>query len=94
MDGGQGKALADTYPIAVPIPIEKSVDFELDGQRGFAKSSLPVGGGIEANSVAEMLSVTPDFEAVGTTYKPKKAVRHPQMPHTPSESPRHFAAAG
>ena len=30
-----------------------------------------MGGGIEANSVAERLSVTPYFEDVGTTYKPK-----------------------
>ena len=31
-----------------------------------------MGGGIEANPVAERLSVTPYFEDVGTTYKPKK----------------------
>ena len=31
-----------------------------------------MGGGIEANSVAERLSVTPHFEDVGTTNKPKK----------------------
>ena len=53
-----------------------------------------VSGSMEANSVAKKLSVTPDFEDVGTTYKPKKTVRHPQMPHTPSESPWHFAAEG
>ena len=41
-------------------------------QRGFSKSSLPVGGSIEANTVAERLTVTPYFEDVGTTYKPKK----------------------
>lgn len=45
-----------------PVPIEKSADCERD-----------MGDSIEANSVAEMLSVTPDFEVVGTTYKPKKA---------------------
>ena len=33
----------------------------------------PVGGGIGANSVAERLSDTPNFEDVGTTCKPKKA---------------------
>ena len=54
----------------------------------------PVGGRIEAIGVAESLSGTPHFEDVGTTHKPKKAARHPQMPHTPSESPRYFAAAG
>ena len=32
-----------------------------------------MGGGIEANSIAERLTVTPFFEDVGTTYKPKKA---------------------
>ncbi len=55
-------------------------------QSGFTKSALPVGGSIEANRIAESLSVTPHFEDLGTTPKPKKAARHPQMPHTPSES--------
>ena len=31
-----------------------------------------MGGGIEASSVAERLSVTPYFEDVGTTHKPRK----------------------
>ena len=31
-----------------------------------------MGGGIEANSVAERLTVTPYFEDVGTTHKPRK----------------------
>ena len=61
-------------------------------QSGFAKSALPVGGRIEAIKIAEKLSVTPPFEDLGTTPKLKKAARHPQMPHSPSESPRHFAA--
>ena len=61
-------------------------------QSGFAKSALPVGGRIEVIKIAEMLSVTPPFEDLSTTNKPQKAARHPQMPHTPSESPRHFAA--
>ena len=55
-------------------------------QSGFSKSALPVGGRIEAIEVVEMLSVTPHFEGLGTTHKPKKAAKHPQMPHTPSES--------
>ncbi len=55
-------------------------------QSGFSKSALPVGGKIEAIGVAERLLVTPHFEDLGTTPKPKKAARHPQMPHTPSES--------
>ncbi len=63
-------------------------------QSGFSKSALPVGGRIEAIGVAERLAVTPHFESLGTTHKPKKAARHPQMPHTPSESPRYFAAVG
>ena len=66
----------------------------MDGQRGFAKFSLAVDGSIEANRIAEGLPVTPYFEDVGTTRKPKKRQRLPQKPHTPSESPRHFAAAG
>ena len=61
-------------------------------QSGFAKSALPVGGRIEVIKIAEMLSVTPPFEDLGATHKPLKAARHPQMPHSPSESPRHFAA--
>lgn len=41
-------------------------------QREFSNFSLPVGGGIEANSVVERLTVTPYFEDVGTTHKPRK----------------------
>ena len=51
-----------------------------------------MGGRIEAIKIAERLSVTPPFEDLGATHKPLKAARHPQMPHSPSESPRHFAA--
>ena len=61
-------------------------------QSGFAKSALPVSGRNEAIEIAEMLSVTPPFEDLGATHKSLKASRHPQMPHSPSESPRHFAA--
>ena len=32
-----------------------------------------MGGGLVANAVAERMTVTPFFEDVGTTYKPKKA---------------------
>ena len=56
--------------------------------------SRPVDGGIGANTVAKSPPVTPHFEAVGITCKPKKAARLPQEPHSPSESPRYFAAAG
>lgn len=61
-------------------------------QSGFAKSALPVGGRIEAIKIAERLSVTPSFEDLGATHKPLKTARHPKMPHSPSESPRYFAA--
>ena len=46
----------------------------------------------ERTAVAKSPPVTPHFEAVGITYKPKKAARLPQEPHSPSESPRYFAA--
>ena len=72
MVGRQGKALTDKGLSAFPVPIEKSADLEMDWQRGFAKSPLPVDGSIEANRIAEGLSVTPYFEDVGTTRKPKK----------------------
>lgn len=94
VDGRQGKALTDKGFSTFPVSIEKSADLEMDGQRGFEKFSLAVDGSIEANRIAEGLPVTPYFEDVGTTRKPKKRQRLPQKPHTPSESPRHFAAAG
>ena len=71
VDGRQGKALADTAP-RISRPHRKIRRFGDGWQRGFSKSSLPVGGGIEANPVAERLSVTPCFEDVGTTCKPRK----------------------
>ena len=64
--GGQGKAPR------IPVPIEKPADFEMDGREDFQNSFCQVGGGIEANSVAERLTVTPCFED-GGTHKPKKA---------------------
>ena len=73
-------------------PHRKIRSFGDGRQSGFTKSALPVNGRIGANRIAERLAVTPHFEDLGTTPKPKKAARHPQMPHTPSESPRHFAA--
>ena len=69
--GRQGKALTDASPRS-SRPHRKIRRFGDGWQRGFSKSSLPVGGGIEANPVAERLSVTPYFEDVGTTCKPKK----------------------
>lgn len=72
VDGRQGKALADTDPTASSVPIEKSADLEMDCREDFSKSSLPVGGSIEANSIAERMSVTAAFDDLGTTPKPKK----------------------
>ena len=72
VDGRQGKALTDKGLSTSPVPIEKSADLEMDGQREFAKFSLPVVDSIEANRIAERLPVAPDFEDVGTTRKPKK----------------------
>lgn len=60
------------HSTASPVPISKSADFEMDGQRGFSKYSLPVDDGIGADTVAERLSSTPDFEVAGITRKPKK----------------------
>ena len=34
-----------------------------------------MGGGIEANSIAERLTITPCFEDVGTTHKPRKTAQ-------------------
>jgi len=86
VDGRQGNALADTDPTASPRPHRKIRRFGDGLQRGFSKFSLPVGGSIEANSIAERMSVTAAFEDLGTTPKPKKTARLPQKPHTPSES--------
>ena len=71
VDGRQGKALTDTAPRS-SRPHRKIRRFGDGWQRGFSKSSLPVGDGIEANPVAERLTVTPCFEDVGTTHKPRK----------------------
>ena len=35
VDGRQGKALADADLTAVPVPIEKSADWEMDGKEDF-----------------------------------------------------------
>ncbi len=56
--GRQGKPLSDTDPSAFLVPIKKSADLEMDGS-------------LEANAVAERLTITPNFENVGTTHKPR-----------------------
>ena len=84
--GGQNVHYQRRNPFRIPRPHRKIRRFGDGRQREFSKFSLPVGGGIEADTVAERLSVTPYFEDVGTTCKPKKAARLPQKPHTPSES--------
>ncbi len=93
VDGREGKALADTDPNASPVPSKNPQIWRWMAER-ISKFSLPVGGSIEANSIAERMSVTAAFEDLDTTPKPEKASRLPQKPHTPSESPRYFAAVG
>ena len=74
--GRQGKSGGDQnehyHSQRISRPHRKIRRFGDGWQRGFQKSSLPVGGGIEANPVAKRLSVTPYFEDVGTTCKPRK----------------------
>ena len=70
--GRQGKALALHRPHRISRPHRKIRRFGDGWQRGFSKSSLPVGGSIEENSVAERLAVTLCLEDVGTTHKPRK----------------------
>ena len=73
MDGTRQR-IGCQKPLRISRPHRKIRRFEMDGQRGFAKFSLLVGGSIEAHTVAERLSFTPNFEDVGTTArKPKKA---------------------
>ena len=67
-------------------PHRKIRRFEDGWQRGFSKSSLPVGGGIEANTVAERLTVTPYLRMWVLPTSRKRRQRLPQKPHTPSES--------
>ena len=86
VNGRQGKALADADLTAVPVPIGKIRRFGDGWQRGFSKSSLPVGGGIEANPVAERLTVTPYLRMWVLPTSRKRRQRLPQKPHTPSES--------
>ncbi len=78
----QGKALA-VIPSRPPVPIGKSADFEMDA-----------GGDYEQIHVARKRPDAPDFEAAGSPLQAEKDGRLPQKPHTPSESPRYFAAAG
>ena len=61
-----------TQTLAAPVPIGKSADLEMDGREDFQNLLCQVGGSVEANTVAERLTVTPYFEDVGTTCKPKK----------------------
>ena len=86
VNGRQGKALADTAPIASPVPFEKSADLEMDGREDFQNLLCQVGGSVEVNTVAERLTVTPYFEDVGTTYKPKKTAEASAEAAYPSES--------
>ncbi len=67
----------------IPRPHRKIRRFGDGWQSEFSKSALPVDGRTPAIGVAGRLAVTPHFERLGTIHKPKKAARHPQMPHTP-----------
>ena len=95
VNGRQGKALADTDPNASPASIEKSADLKMDGREDFQNLLCLWAAALKQIRFAKRLSVTPYFEDVGTTCKPKKRrQRLPQKPHAPSESPRYFAAVG
>ena len=55
---------------------------------------MDAGGDYEQIHVARKRPDAPDFEAAGSPLQAEKDGRLPQKPHTPSESPRYFAAAG
>ena len=86
--GGQGKALADTAP-HIPVPIEKPADFEMDGREDFQNSLCLWAAALKQIRLLKGWRSRRGFCKVGTTCKPRQ--RLPQKPHTPSESPRHFA---
>ena len=78
MAGGQGKLTGSTR---FPHPSSPSKNPQIwrwlrPGESG--GFSRPVGGGIGANTVAKNPPVTPHFEAVGITRKPKKAEGSPE----------------
>lgn len=54
------------------------------------KFSLPVGGSIEANTVAKRLLPTPTFEDVAITHKTRKTVEASAEAAYPSESAMRF----
>ena len=86
VNGRQGKALAGTDPNAAPVPIEKSADLEMYGREDFQNLLCQVGGSVEANTVAERLTVTPYLRMWVLPTSRKRRQRLPQKPHTPSES--------
>ena len=80
------------YPLAFPVPIEKPADFEMDGGEDFQNSLCLWAAALKQIRLLKGWRSRRGFCKVGTTCKPRQ--RLPQMPHTPSESPRYFAAAG
>ena len=72
VDGRQGKAVADTDPNASPVSIEKSADLKMDGREDFQNLLCLWAAALKQIRFAKRLSVTPYFEDVGTTCKPKK----------------------
>ena len=80
--------------IASPVPIEKSADWEMDGRETSGKFLCQWAANVEQKWAANPLPSTPDFMGCGYHLQAMKSGRLPQEPHTPSESPRYFAAAG
>lgn len=72
VNGRQGKALADTDPNASPVSIEKSADLKMDGREDFQNLLCLWAAALKQIRFAKRLSVTPYFEDVGTTCKPRK----------------------
>ena len=75
VNGRQGKALADTDPNASPVSIEKSADLKMDGREDFQNLLCLWAAALKQIRFTKRLSVTPYFEDVGTTYKPKKTAK-------------------
>ena len=61
-----------TQPLAAPVPIEKSADLKMDGREDFQNLLCLWAAALKQIRFAKRLSVTPYFEDVGTTCKPKK----------------------
>ena len=78
--GRQGKALADTAP-RIPVSIEKTADFEMDGGEDFQNSLCLWAAALKQIRLLKGWRSRRGFCKVGTTCKPRQ--RLPQKPHTP-----------